>query len=264
MGDDLGARMKAYERASASSLKKKSPVIIRLDGKAFHTFTRGMDRPFDENLSNAMAETTEALVREIDGCVGGYTQSDEISLLLTDMQSNKSEGWFGYKMQKLVSVSASMCSVFFNRLIDSDKPAFFDARAFNLPEGEVNNYFIWRQQDAIRNAIRMVGYSNFSHKRLLGVSNPDLVRLLREVGVDIDQYETRYLRGLFVRQKRVSSTVEDMLLNVRKVDMQKFSDLVGRGLVQPKERATFRVVVQDRNMPILSEERSYVPSLLAP
>ncbi|MFW6122346.1 MAG: tRNA(His) guanylyltransferase Thg1 family protein, partial [Petrotogales bacterium] len=171
----LGDRMKTnYESVSQTKLLRRTPVIIRLDGKAFHTFTKGMKRPFDENLIQCMTTTTRNLVENIEGCEFGYTQSDEISLLLTDYKKFETQAWFDYKVQKIVSVAASMCTAYFNRIFFKNygfgKPAFFDARVFSIPKEEVVNYFIWRQQDATRNSIQMVGQSVFSHKELHGKS----------------------------------------------------------------------------------------------
>lgn len=180
-----------------------SPVIIRIDGKAFHTFTRGFAKPFDKFFMTAMQETAKHLCKEIVGCKLAYFQSDEISLLLTDYDTISTQPWFENNLQKLVSVSASIATLAFNRAFASltrdlsDKYAYhavtmknlwgerdeknfnaystaysrgatFDARAFILPKEEVCNYFIWRQQDATRNSILAVAQSVLSHKEMQG------------------------------------------------------------------------------------------------
>ena len=185
--DDLGDRMKDYyESRSKTRLIRRMPVIIRLDGKAFHTFTKGFEKPFD--MVRAMQETMKYLCENIQGCVLGYTQSDEITLVLIDYQNLNSDAWFDYEVQKLCSVSASMATFAFNRNFArlaalepekktkqtnayaevASKGAFFDARCFNIPKEEVTNCLLWRQQDATRNSIHMTGRAYFSHKQIEG------------------------------------------------------------------------------------------------
>ena len=193
MFDTLGTRMKEnYESISKTRLIRRTPVIIRIDGKAFHTYTRGMAKPFDSILIIAMQNTMKFLCENVQGCVLGYHQSDEISLLLIDYKRFNSCAWFDNEVQKICSISASLATGFFNqeikRLISNlteeefkalsqpvseayqdildHKLAFFDARCFNVPREEVTNYFYWRQQDAIRNSVQMVGQFYFSHKEL--------------------------------------------------------------------------------------------------
>ena len=177
--DNLGDRMKGYETVAKQTLMPRTPVIIRLDGKAFHTWTRQLRNmvdqaselerdPFSSMMNNAMAGTTELLVQNIQNAVLGYTQSDEISILLNDWKTLDTDRWFGNSMQKMASVSASMATAYFNEAF-ADHPvssAMFDARVFNVPKEEVANYFIWRQQDATRNSINMLGQHYFSHKEM--------------------------------------------------------------------------------------------------
>jgi tRNA(His) 5'-end guanylyltransferase len=182
MKDDLGNRMKKnYENRTRYFLPRRTNTIIRIDGEAFHTFTRGFDKPFDYILMSAMDNTTKSLCGEIQGCVMGYCQSDEISLLLTDFDKPTTDAWFDGNIQKIVSVSASMATGFFNDHLRSasdlnygdpfaltDKTAFFDARVFTIPDNdEVINYFIWRQKDAVRNSISMVAQSLYSRGRMI-------------------------------------------------------------------------------------------------
>lgn len=214
--DSLGDRMKKYESVSRNFLTRRVPAIIRLDGKAFHTFTKGMKKPFDEVLMEAMQRTMKYLCKNIQGCVFGYTQSDEITLVLTDYATIKTDAWFGYNIQKMTSIAASMATLAFNRAFfdaveswgceyipswtssgtDEDVPhetiergclyntkrleamALFDARAFSVPKDEVCNCLIWRQQDATRNSIEAVGQANFSHRELQGKSCNDIQEML--------------------------------------------------------------------------------------
>jgi tRNA(His) guanylyltransferase len=190
MYDSLGDRMKGYEEVPKSRLVPKMPVLMRLDGKAFHTYTRvvGCERPYDIWFNECMHATTKYLCERIQGVQLAYVQSDEISLLLTDYQSIKTQAWFDYEVQKMASVAASMCAVKFYAVgghTDEDKllPAF-DCRVWNLPKEEVTNYFIWRQQDATRNSIQLLGQSHFSQKQLHGKSCneiQDMLMLQKEV-----------------------------------------------------------------------------------
>ncbi|QPK89805.1 tRNA(His) guanylyltransferase Thg1 family protein [Bacillus velezensis] len=176
--DKFGDRMKGYENAYRTHLPRRMPVIIRIDGKAFHTYTRGMKKPFDEYLSDAMWGTCVYLAQNIMGCKLAYTQSDEISLLLTNYDKLTTEAWFDNNLQKLVSVSTSLATAKFNEIMRLKHPekqlALFDARAWVLPKDEVCNYFLWRQQDATKNSISMVAQANFPHKQLQGLNGGQL------------------------------------------------------------------------------------------
>lgn len=189
--DDLGIRMKTfYEQVPKTRLVRRMPVMIRIDGKAFHTFTRGFQKPFDDILIKSMQETMKYLCENIQGCVFGYTQSDEITLVLVDYKKLTSCAFFDYEVQKICSISASMATMAFNKAFSfnmfevagldntlletyrkaSEKGAMFDSRCFNVPKEEVTNFVYWRQLDATRNSIQMVGQANFSHKELQGKS----------------------------------------------------------------------------------------------
>ena len=192
--------MKMYESVSQIKLTRRMPLIIRLDGKAFHTFTRGMDKPFDERFISYMVRTTKYLVENIQGCKLGYTQSDEISLLLTDYDNFDTEAWFDKKLQKIVSVAASMATMYFNSLLLNGKNnAMFDARAFVITKEEVANYFVWRQQDWTRNSIQMVAQANFPKKSLFGISCNDLQnKLLTEKDINWNDFDIYLKRGTCV------------------------------------------------------------------
>jgi tRNA(His) 5'-end guanylyltransferase len=200
-----------YENTYRFGMTRRMPVAIRIDGKAFHTFTKGFVRPFDEVLSNAMIRTMGYLCENIQGCVFGYTQSDEITLILLDYQTLTTEAWFGYEIQKICSISASMATMAFNKFFYSEvlkwydktiadnifqeqenvklmktyqnaaeKGAMFDSRCFNIPKEEVCNLIYWRQLDATRNSIQMMGQANFSHAELQGKSCNDIQDMLME------------------------------------------------------------------------------------
>lgn len=231
--DSLGDRMKGYENISRIYLTKRLPVIVRIDGKAFHSYTKGLKRPFDDLLIQTMQDTATYLCKNIMGCRLAYTQSDEISLLLVDYERIETQPWFENNLQKIVSVAASMATMAFNKawrerteayidsvmaLQDADiegkyltvlnsklGTAMFDARAFVLPKEEVCNYFIWRQQDATRNSIQMLAQSLFSHRQLQGKNCSDLQDMMFVThGVNWNDCKTVYKRGSCV--KRVNNT----------------------------------------------------------
>ena len=227
--DDLGVRMKTfYEQIPKTKLMRRCPVAIRIDGKAFHTFTRGFQKPFDEVLIKSMQETMKYLCENIQGCVLGYTQSDEITLILVDYKKLTSSAWFDYEVQKICSIAASMATMAFNKffadnvekeiLSNSDKEgnvvddnleiihinhvhsmrkgAMFDARCFNIPKEEVTNLVYWRQLDASRNSIQMVGQANFSHKELQNKSCNDIQDMLMiQKGINWNDLPTYQKRG---------------------------------------------------------------------
>lgn len=228
--DSLGDRMKNnYENRSKAYLTRRMPVLIRLDGKAFHTFTRGLKKPFDEILIQTMQETAKFLCENIQGCKIAYTQSDEITLLLTDYDELNTDAWFDYSIQKMCSVSASMATLAFNNafshivneqyniltskdgLYDGSvdefdalfdnyfskiNQALFDARAFNIPKEEVCNAFIWRQQDATRNSIQMVGQHHFSHKEMHGKNTSQIQEMLwQEKDINFNDLPVYQKRG---------------------------------------------------------------------
>lgn len=249
--DELGLRMKNfYENISKTKLTRRTPVAIRIDGKAFHTFTRGMMKPFDNILIKSMQETMKYLCENIQGCVLGYTQSDEITLILVDYKKIDSSAWFDYEVQKLCSVAASMATMIFNKTFEknakditemnacgfpykpSEKPheevydiayvealkkaiekgAMFDARCFNIPKEEVANLLYWRQVDARRNSIQMVGQANFSDKELHKKSRSDIQDMLMlQKGINWNDFPTYQKRGSCCIKK----TIQDERFDVK-------------------------------------------------
>ena len=203
----LGDRMKRYEHVSRNVLTRRTPVILRVDGRAFHTFTKrvGFEVPFDEMLSSIMVDTAVNLMHEIQGAKLAYGQSDEISVLITDYDTLQTDAWFGNVIQKMVSIAASVATVRFNASLQYWKPALafpaqFDARVFSIPKEEVANYFIWRQQDASRNSVSMVAQSHFSHKKLQGKNVSQMQdMLMAEHGVNWNDTPTHFKRGFCIR-----------------------------------------------------------------
>ena len=279
VNDELGKRMKEfYEQVPKARLMRRTPVALRIDGKAFHTFTRGFQKPFDAVLMTAMQNTMKYLCENIQGCVFGYTQSDEITLILIDYQKFTSSAWFDYEIQKMCSISASMATMAFNKffarevdkwgfgtfgwewyeggtndpeVVNSpewklsevyakaiEKGAMFDARCFNIPKEEVANLVYWRQLDATRNSIQMVGQANFSHSELQGKS---------------------------------CNMIQDMLLTQRDINWNDFSVACKRGTACRKVAREVNIAGTmdtistwelDFDMPILKDDWNYVNDLI--
>ena len=271
--DDLGTRMKEfYEQIPKTKLMRRTPVAIRIDGKAFHTFTRGFQKPFDKVLIKSMQETMQYLCKNIQGCVFGYTQSDEITLILVDYKKLNSSAWFDYEVQKMCSIAASMATMAFNKYFTKnvedfiqdcatdyetqglcgegtvefelcktyqkalDKGAMFDARCFNIPKEEVTNLIYWRQLDATRNSIQMVGQANFSHQEL---------------------------------QNKTCNMIQDMLHEQKDINWNDYSTVCKRGTscfyteVEYEDGVRRAEWFIDEDMPILKgDDRNYVDNLI--
>ena len=255
MPDSLGDRMKGYENAYRLYLPRRLPVIIRVDGRAFHTFTKGFQRPFDEVLAQAMRETAIALCKEISGAKLAYTQSDEISILVTNNDTLETQPWFDNNLQKLVSLSASTATLAFDKAFywatvtykgdgqmfqvyaKASKTATFDSRAFVLPPDEVANYFIWRQQDATRNSIQMVAQTLYSHKELQNKNCDDLQEMIFKKGINWNEYEPWQKRGICVRKNDIA-----LIAGGKEIL---------RGTWEP-----------DFNTPVFTQDRNYINNLL--
>lgn len=197
MHDALGKRMKEnYEHRTRTFLPRRTYTMIRLDGKAFHTFTKGMERPFDKMFADTMDYTAQKLCENVQGAVFAYVQSDEISILLTDFKKNSTDAWFDGNIQKITSVSASIATAHFNSISGVDAVAYFDSRVWTVPDPtEVENTFIWRQQDAVRNSISMTAQSLYSHKELEGKGVNVMQDMCIEKGVNWNDKPARFKRG---------------------------------------------------------------------
>ena len=216
--DELGDRIKSnYENRAKTYLLRRTPVIVRIDGRAFHTLTKNFVKPFDTIFGVTMMETAKSLCSEISGCQLAYVQSDEISLLLQDYATLNTDGWFDYSVQKLCSVAAGLATMYFNRhfqktvgmqtklgedplkYFDKDLKLLmgsFDARCFNIPKEEVCNYFIWRQNDASKNSVQMLARSLFPHKDLQGLNLSQLQdKMMLEKAVNWNDLEIWKKRG---------------------------------------------------------------------
>ena len=260
VNDNLGMRMKNnYESIPKTRLMRRTPVAIRIDGKAFHTFTKGFEKPFDMVLIKSMQQTMKYLCENIQGCVFGYCQSDEITLILVDYQTLTTDAWFDYEVQKICSISASMATMAFNNFFAKnvndykfnykfskwdgaskyeegteeyiktllkavEKGAMFDARCFNIPKEEVTNLIYWRQLDATRNSIQMVGQANFSHKELQNKSCNDIQDMLHEQkGINWNDYPTVCKRGtaiIYVNYQNPQSLTNGDIIKGWKIDTE--------------------------------------------
>lgn len=263
---DLADRMKRYESVSKNYLTRRVPVIIRLDGKAFHSFTKGMVKPFDNILVDCMQETMKYLCQNIQGAVLGYTQSDEITIVVTDYKTLTTDAWFGYNVQKMTSISASMATFKFNEVLRDiiyerqkyeysisnlevykaalEKGAMFDSRVFNIPVEEVSNCLIWRQKDATRNSIQSVGQFYFSQHTLHGKSCSDIQNMLmEEKSINWNDTPTHLKRGSCCIQKpRVH------------ID---FNAMTGKDVEVIRTEW-----IIDEHIPIFTKDKSYIESLV--
>ncbi|KKN05332.1 hypothetical protein LCGC14_1088530 [marine sediment metagenome] len=199
----IGNRMKEnYEERYRIKLTRRMPVIIRLDGKSFHTLTRHCKKPFDDDFSECMTATASYLLKNIQGAKCAYKQSDEISILLTDFDRLTTDAWFDYNLQKMVSVSAGIASSFFTWKWQctymENKIAVFDSRIFNIPKEEVCNYFIWRQRDWFRNSLQMLARTHFSHKELNEKNASDIHEMLHQKEVNWADLEPVWKNGVFI------------------------------------------------------------------
>ena len=251
--DSLGDRMKRYESVSKNTLVSRMPVVLRLDGCHFNSFTKGFVKPFDDVLIKSMQDTMKYLCENIQGCVFGYTQSDEITLVLVDYQNIKTSPWLGNEVQKMCSVAASMAGMFFARCfaynaliaeVDDEqykkyenaiaRGAYFDCRAFNVPKEDLMNCILWRQQDATRNSIQSLAQANFSHKELYCLNTSQLQnKLFLEKGINWND--------LSVDKKRGSACIKNYYTE------------------NGKMRSKW---VIDDNIPILTQDRMYIEKLI--
>ena len=283
---DLANRMKEYEKRNQYYLQKRTPVAIRVDGRSFHTFTKGFKRPFDDILMKSMQETAKYMCENIQGAKFAYVQSDEITIILTDYDTLETDCWFNYRTDKLCSISASMATMAFNRVfvknvdewgrltfpnwdeggtneeVDVDllklndayqraigKGAMFDARCFNIPKEEVTNLIYWRQLDATRNSIQMVGQANFSHKELQNKSCNMIQDMLHEQkGINWNDYPTVCKRGTAcIKNRKIIEYLDEFKVTAKLMDSTK----------------TENSWIIDTEMPILKDEdRAYVDDLV--
>lgn len=244
MTDSLGDRMKEFEGAFNHTLPIRMPVIIRLDGSSFSSYTRGLKKPIDQNLIDCMNETMIHLCKNIRETQIAYCQSDEVTLFLNPYKTHETQPWFGNKIQKLTSISAGLASAYFSSISGkmfngNSKLATFDSRAFVLPKEEVNNVFLWRQQDATRNSIQMLARSMYSHKECHKKNTSDLQEMCFQKGINWNDCPTFQKRG----RCAVKVQSEKEMLNPKTSKM---------------EKVIRNEWVIDNEIPIFSKDKDYI------
>lgn len=248
--DELGIRMKErYEDRAKTYLPRRTYTIIRIDGKAFHTALREAERPYDIGVMEMMNQTTLHLCKNIQGAIFAYTQSDEISILLTDFADIKTDAWFDGSVQKICSISASLATFSANDWREAacpniDGPLLFDSRCFVISDPvEVFNYFVWRQQDATRNAINMVGQSMYSHKELHNKNVNEVQEMIFQKGKNFNDYPAGFKRGRVIVKRMGPQTIPS--------------------LTSPEGSVTIEVNKWVREEPpIFTQDRAYLKSLI--
>jgi tRNA(His) 5'-end guanylyltransferase len=202
MKDDLGRRIKHdYEDAFRLTLPRRTYSIVRIDGRGFHQFTRGLERPYSRTLADALDQAALHLCQEMIGCRFAYGQSDEYSFLLTDFEAEDSVLWFDGNLQKIVSVSASLFGAVFAKHFPSERIAAFDSRAMVIAQREeVARYFVWRQLDASANSLNMLASAHYTHEELAGCSVEDKHELLHKKGVNWAKQPADFKRGRMVHR----------------------------------------------------------------
>ena len=261
---DLAKRMKDYEIRDRYFLQKRIPVAIRVDMRAGHTFTKGFERSFDKVFMKSMQETAKYMCENIGNAKFAYVQSDEITIILVDYDTLETDCWFNYRIDKLCSVAASMATMAFNKFFTknvnyfemthehddtineycttlvnaAEKGAMFDARCFNIPKEEVANLIYWRQLDATRNSIQMVGQANFSHSELQGKScNMIQDMLLTQKDINWNDFPVPCKRGTacrkVTREVNIAGTIDtistwelDFDMPILKDDWNYVNDLI--------------------------------------
>ena len=197
MKDELGQQMKRdYEDALRLYVPRRTHVIIRIDGRAFHQFTRQLERPYCRRLAGALDAAALYLAAQMIGCRFAYGQSDEYSFVLTDTEPAGAALWFDGNVQKMVSVSASLFTAAFNQAFAADQPGAFDARVLVIAQrAEVEKYLLWRQLDASANSLNMLASAHFTHQELLGKSSAEKHDLLHARGVNWAKQPADFKRG---------------------------------------------------------------------
>lgn len=230
-------RMKLYEKAARTKLPPRMPVIIRVDGKAFHTYTKRCHKPFDPKLMEAMDMCAMELCYQIHGAQLAYIQSDEISILIHNYKTYNTQPWFDNQVQKMVSVSAAIAAstmtLVSHTVFGYTKPATFDARAFVLPERDVCNYFLARQQDWTRNSVQMLARSFYSHKECHKKNNAELQEMCFTKGANWNNLSTSLKRGRCVVRRQNQTDPEKWVWKI------------------------------DEEIPIFSQDRDYIESHLS-
>lgn len=263
MHDSLGDRMKNnYENTFRHSLPERMPVIIRLDGKAFHSYTKKLKRPFDLDFINAMNNIAIAACKEVQGAQIAYIQSDEISILLHNYKKLQSQSWLNNNIQKMASVSAGLASAEMTKeslkIFKEIRPAIFDSRVFVLPEAEVNNYFLWRQNDASRNSIQMIAQSMYSQKQLHRKGCNEMQEMIFQNGINWNNYPVNLKRGRCVKKQLITTSVETELIKTYDA-FNGCAPIITQGAKKEQFRTEW---VVDNDIPVFSADTNYIEQYL--
>ena len=241
--DAIGDRMKAqYENRTRYVLPRRSYTILRVDGKAFHSYCRGMEKPYDREFLSVMDRVAADMLRELMGAEFAYTQSDEISFLLTDFSKPNTEAWFDGNIQKMASVGAAMATAYFSSYMKRGLP-MFDARVFTIPDYvEVENYFIWRQQDAVRNSILMLGQSYYSPSQMHGKNCSEVQEMIHAKGDNWNNHSARFKRGGLIWYDRAAQpypawTISEAPNFTGEVERKQFSALIPKHWAAQEDKA---------------------------
>jgi tRNA(His) 5'-end guanylyltransferase len=258
--DALGDRMKRYEEATRFSLPRRTYTILRVDGRAFHSWTRGLEKPYDTDFMVCIDNTAIALCEQISGAQFAYVQSDEISVLAVDFDNVDTQSWFDGNVQKWASIGASVATMAFNRMVmnyltqagdmapnkilQKQPNAVFDARVFTIPDPiEVENYFVWRQQDAERNSVMMLARAHASHKQLAGKKRADQHEIIHRAGDNWAKHPVRFKHGAVIRHAGENERLKTDVLFA-------------------KGNHTFSNWVMDTETPVFTKQREYLRSLV--
>ena len=264
MQDNLDERMKMYEDIEAKRiLIPNLPICIRVDGRGFSKYTKEMNHPFDKNFTDSMIETMKFLIEETDAIIG-YTQSDEISLILTDLRAP----FFKGRVSKLTSIIASMATAKFNELIHKYYPqkplAFFDCRAWTVPNrDEAANTLLWRYLDCIKNSISMAAHGLYSQKELDNKNSKEKIQMLLDKGIEWEKYPSCFIYGTFARKEVVQYkySPEEIELLPPKHNARKNPDMsVSRSVIKILDFSMFKKfenrkeVIFENAKPIIKED----------
>ena len=259
--DAISTRMKTkYEDVFRQTLPQRTYGLLRIDGKAFHTFTKKLPRPYCPELAEALDTAAQTLCKTMQGARFAYGQSDEYSFLFTDFEDIDSEMWFNGNIQKIASVSASIFTAYFNQAWQeiikmtslqkehAGKIALFDARVFIIPNRtDVVNYFVWRQQDATRNSLSMLAASHFNHKELHGKKSADMHEMLHIKDINWNNEPTSFKRGRVIKRGNVTRTA-------------KFVHKASGEMIERPVHETPWIV--DNDIPVFTQDHDYLDELV--
>lgn len=264
----FGDRMKRYESAGEQVLPSRIPVIIRLDGNSFSNLTnRNFEKPFDRRFEEAMNQAAISVMHYCSGSQIAYVQSDEITVLLRNDQTDHTDPFLANRTQKLSSLTAAKASVAFNKSLENETEAVFDSRVFVVPKSDVINNFLWRQLDAFKNCVSSTAYYGLKEKfgrknaqRLLHGKSTDQRKeiIFKKLGVSVKDIPTHRKRGRCIfNETREVSLSESM-------DSEKLERLISKGHIDDPDKKVKRSFWKvDNEIPKFNEDRNYIGKYLS-